>query len=158
MQDQELDNLYRLWSRLNSRMVELMLPCEDRRGILFLSRDDSGNEAARELAKHLTQSVFAFDLAKETPQKEEWEQELAFIKDPDAGVSLFKAAPRKPCIIVAGLDSAPQWLFSSLKGLMDHPSMIPFNCLATAAALEPIPDWLNSHFWVCRKSGRPKTR
>ena len=156
MSEDKLDDLCRQWSRLNRRMIGLMKPCEDRYGIIFVSHDASANQAAKELAKRLTQSVLTFNFARNAPHKKEWEDKVAFLKDPNAGVFLFKLPPRKPCIIVAGLDRAPDWLVGDLKGLMDHQDVRPFNCLATAASLEPIPDWLSDHFWICRKVGRPK--
>jgi hypothetical protein len=133
-----------------------MKPCDGRRGLLFLSRDGSGNQAAKELAGYLTQSVMTFNFARNAPRQKEWNERTAFLQAPHAGVSLFKSPPKKPCIIVAGLDCAPNWLFARLKELMDVTRVRPFNCLATATTLEPIPDGLRSHFWVCRKVGRTK--
>ena len=156
MSEDKIDALCQRWSHLSRRMIGLMKLCQDRRGIIFVSHDVSANQAAKELAKYLTHSVLTFNFARNTPRKKEWEEKVAFLEDPNAGVSLFKSPPRKPCIIVAGLDSAPKWLFSWLKGLMDRKGVRPFNCLATAGAVESIPDWLRSHFGICRKIGRPK--
>ena len=156
MLDDQIEELLPLWSHLSRRMIAVMKRCQDRRGMIFLSHDASGNQCAKQLARYLTQTVLTFNFARNAPRKKQWEEKTAFLDDPNAGVTLFKAPPKKPCVIVAGLDNAPKWLFSRLKGLMDRTDVHPFNCLATATNLELIPRWLYSHFLVCRKIGRPK--
>jgi len=141
---------------LSKRVIGLMKPCEARRGVIFVSHDGSGNQAVKSLAKHLSRTVIAFNFARKAPRQREFEDKLAFLEDPNVGLSLFKSPPKNPCVIVAGLDHGPKWLLAALKRLMDHQKVRPFNCLATAATLDKLPDSLTSHFFTCRKIGRPK--
>lgn len=158
MSERLLTDLSRHWSKLNRRVLERLRACECPVAVLFVSADDSASETARKLCQHLSEATM--DFGGQTPTKEQWHEAVGHLEPTDEAPALFDVNPKpdKPCVLLVGLDDAPEWLWVRVKSLLERQGTPPFRCIATAADAGRIPAWLSSHFTRCKKVGRPRTK
>jgi hypothetical protein len=145
--------LLTLWPKLQSAF-RVVSRWGGRTGIIFISADDQGLEAARQVASAVGGK--RIELAETGLKKEEYEKQVGRFLDRSVldGEARWMGADRI-CLIIPRIDRQPKWLRASLKGYCER-SKRPFVLLLTCPDLEWMPEELGGHLYECRKKGAAK--
>jgi hypothetical protein len=145
--------LLTLWPKLG-RSYRLLRGWDRRGGILFITDDDQGLTAARQVATALRGRIFELPLSG-LPKKE-FERVLRRHLEETVTAGTARAAEiERLCIIIPRIDMQAKWLRDSIKRYCEVGER-PLALLLTCRDLDWMESSLRGHLFECRKKGAPR--
>ena len=143
--------LLTLWPKLEPAF-RLLRQWDRRDGIVFISADDQGLLAARQVAAALGGKTI--ELTDARIRKEDYDAQIGKYLDKKLVecATLFDEPVDRLCVIIPRIDTQPDWLHHKIKHACENAPR-PFVLLLTCPDLEWMPDFLRSHLTECRKKG-----
>jgi len=146
-------NLLTLWPKLGPAFG-VVRRWNGPRGIIFITEDDQGIDAARQVASVVGGKTV--ELAETGLKKDEFEKDVGRFLDRSVldGEARWMGMDRV-CLIIPRIDRQPKWLPAKLKSYWDSYRR-PFILLLTCPDIEAMPEDLKGHLYECRKKGAAK--